>query len=174
MSSKIFPLRTRKLKPQHQRPMFQPDARLSARIAQDRREVERIEADRARRSAERRAAAIERLTQRAEEPPADWSDREAAWFVAHPGRNHRVRRRVDGEFPPTDRRLPWVAICQIAPGIRVRLLLNVPYGRRNFLRLVATEAGARMVFESVARDQPELIRDILEKAPSLQSASEDA
>ena len=43
---KIFPMRVRRRLKLRQRLMFQPDARLSARIAQDRREVERIEAER--------------------------------------------------------------------------------------------------------------------------------
>jgi hypothetical protein len=162
MARKIFPMRrpTRKLHPL-QRPPLQPDARLSARIAECRREAERIEADRARRSAERRAAAIASQVNH-----ADWSARDGAWLAAHPERNHFVRRTVAGEFLPLDQRARWVAIRQIAPGVRVRLPLDIHHAQqRRLVELADTEAGAAWIFElAVCVLGAELVLAALEKA----------
>ncbi|HZZ21245.1 MAG TPA: hypothetical protein VFE60_01040 [Roseiarcus sp.] len=170
-------MRTRKLKPQHQRPMFQPDTQLIDRIDRDRRERERIEVDRARRSAERRAAAIALRTRRADrastnaQPLEDWSARDAAWFVAHPGRNHRVRCTVEGEFMPPDQHARWVAIRQIAPGVRARLAVEGPW--RRFAEWVgADEDRAALLFELLAhRGQVGALVAALEKASPVQPSS---
>jgi hypothetical protein len=151
---KVFPMRmSRKLKPQH-RPPCEPDMQRVARIDRDRREHERIEADRAKRVAARRAAASALQATEAStngRPLEDWSDRDAAWFVAHPERKHRVRRAVESELMPSGERSRWVAIRQIAPGVRLRLPFNVPYAQqRRLVERTAGEAGAALLFEMMA------------------------
>jgi hypothetical protein len=42
-----------------------------------------------------------------------------------------------------------VAICQLEPGVRLRLPFNLPT-MRMFLDLIADEAGSRMVFDMAA------------------------
>jgi hypothetical protein len=177
---KVFPMR-RRLKPQLSRPTFRPDARLIDRIAEARRERERIETERAERVAERRAAAIiSRATHDAEAStnaqPQHWSDRDAAWFAAHPERNHRVRRTIEGELMPLDQHARSVAIRQIAPGVRVRLPLDGPYAQqRRLVEQGATEAGAALLFELAAAAMGAApILAAFGKASSVQSASEDA
>ena len=45
-----------------------------------------------------------------------------------------------------------MAICQLQPGVRVRLPFNLPYGKRALLNFVMDEEGAKMMFDMVAAD----------------------
>jgi hypothetical protein len=139
---KVFPhLSRRKLKAARFQPLIlEPEdpERRRARVAAERREAERIQAERRRRMLERSAARASR----------DPSDLDATWFAAHPDRSHRVRRAVADEIPAhlDQRRWKWMAIRQLEPGLRIRLPLNMPYTRM-LLDLIADEEGARTVFD---------------------------
>lgn len=47
----------------------------------------------------------------------DASAADAAYFVAHPAENERVRLAVPGELGAT---AAWIRVVQLAPGVRVR------------------------------------------------------
>ena len=151
--AKIFPhfTRRKRTKPAAQPLLIKTEdpERHRARVALERREAERIEADRRRRMLERRAA---RVVHAAPSTPKDQSDLDAEWFAAHPDRHHLVRRKVAGEIPAHLDFGKWVAIRQVRPGVRIRLPFNVPYGKRKLLDLIATEKGAAMMFDLVAAD----------------------
>lgn len=155
MSSKIFVHSPRRRpKAAAPRPLtLQPEdpERHRIRVALERREAERIEADRRRRMLERRAT---RAVHAAPSIPKDQSDLDAAWFLAHPGRNHYVRRKGKSEVPAhLDQRWSrWVAVRQLQPGVRLRLPFNILRDSRALLNLIADEAGAKMMFDMVAAD----------------------
>jgi hypothetical protein len=138
---KIFPHRPRKVRPVQPRPIvaLEDSEKRRARVAADRR----------RRMLERSAARTIHST-----ALKDQSDRDADWLAAHPGRDHRVRRKTEGEFPAhiDSDHWKWVVVRQVEPGMRLRLTFNVPHGRRKFLECAATEEGAKTVFEMVASD----------------------
>jgi hypothetical protein len=151
--AKIFVHFARKrAKPALQPLILEPEdpERHRARVAAERREAERIQAERRRRMFERSAARVLHSTPTAKDP----SDRDADWFAAHPNRNYLVRRAVADEIPAhLDQRCwKWMAICQLQPGVRVRLPFNLPYGKRALLNFVMDEEGAKMMFDMVAAD----------------------
>jgi hypothetical protein len=151
---KVFPhLSRRKLKAALFQPLIlEPEdpERHRARVAAERREAERIQAERHRRMLERSAA---RVLHSAPTGPKDQSDRDADWFVAHPDRNHRVRRKVEGEIPPhLDWGCKWVVVRQLEPGLRLRMGFNIKVNSRALRDFADDETGAAFVFETIAAD----------------------
>ena len=78
-----------------------------------------------------------KLTQR----PSPGSDDDRRWFRQNPDRNHRVRRALLDEAP--DNAGPgWVIVRQVAPGLRMRAVVDLDTDRP-----VDDEANARQLFE---------------------------
>jgi hypothetical protein len=153
MSSKIFCHRPRrKLKPAPSRLVIvdDPIARRK-RIEAERREGERIQADRRQRMLERSAT---RAVHSAPAVPKDQSDLDADWFLTHPGRNHYVRRKGKSEFPAHLDQCwsRWVVVRQLQPGVRLRLPFNIPRDSRALLNRIDNEEGAEAMFDLIASD----------------------
>lgn len=51
------------------------------------------------------------------------SESDRRWFVAHPERNHRLRRAVFAEAPAHPDLLTFVLVKQIEPGVRARAVI---------------------------------------------------
>lgn len=51
------------------------------------------------------------------------SDADRRWFLAHPERNHRMRRAVFAEAPAHPDLLTFVLVKQIEPGVRCRTVV---------------------------------------------------
>jgi hypothetical protein len=91
----------------------------------------------------------------------DYAEDDAEWFIAHPNRNYRVRRTIDGEWPP-GAALTWTAIWQVAPGMRIRAPFDVNQeGERRMLLYAAGDAGAKTVFEHVS--DPKAVKRMADK-----------
>jgi hypothetical protein len=161
MSRKVFAHQPRKVRraPARATPLVateDPSAR-GLRIEAERRERDRLEADRQARQAQRHAA--RRIA-------GDASDADAAWFRAHPGRNHYVRRYVAGEFPAPLGPWGWTVVKQVMPGFRLRRPFDVESGFARFRELSTSEYGAALLFETVGRGPvARLSEDVSQKAP---------
>ncbi len=80
------------------------------------------------------------------------SECDRAWFKAHPGRAHRIRRALFGEVPLHPDLLCFVAVRQVAPGVRVRAGFRRPPPAPPH---EPTEVEAAAIFGCVMNAQPD-------------------
>ena len=120
-------------------------------VAFERREAERIQAERRQRMLERSAA---RAVHSAPAAPKDRSDLDADLVRRSPRPQPFRAPQGDKEFPADlDQRWSrWVVVRQLQPGVRLRLPFNIPRDSRSLLNLIAEEEGAKMIFDIVAAD----------------------
>jgi hypothetical protein len=84
---------------------------------------------------------------------ADGSDSDRRWFETHFGRNHRTRKAVGSErlmVAPKRGFRPMVAVKQLAPGERIRVL----FSWRKSAQLLNSEAVAERVFRAASESGP--------------------
>jgi hypothetical protein len=76
----------------------------------------------------------------------DYQEIDRKWFENHPGRSHYIRRFIDGEQAPGREAGQWIAVRQVAPGIRMRLGFGV-LDDGGFFDAAQTDEGAKLLFD---------------------------
>jgi len=80
--------------------------------------------------------------------PSPGSDNDREWFRKHPKRSYRLRSALPEEVPDHRTGL-WVIVRQVAPGLRVRAIVNLKIDDPK-----DDEATARRLFDELARHKP--------------------
>jgi hypothetical protein len=103
----------------------------------------------------RRYEAAERPLSGAEAVAHDAASQDdAAWFLAHPGRNNRIRRPLFGEVRLDPDRLTLIFVRQVRPGVRFRFSFlyqgpGIPEGE-------CPEYSAVLIFDDLMRTSPRM------------------